>query len=209
MSAHLGQVRATDIGPLRDRQPQAVERWFRDYADAVYTFAYYRVGRDPDLATEVVQETFTTALRRIEEYDPQRGVMLAWLTCCCRNSIRKVLHEKHHGEALADFWEEIDGRLMAAYRDIATAPLPEEILDKRETNELVQLTLASLPVNYQQVLRDHYFEKKCLKYIANSQGMSEGAIKSLMHRARLAFKTAFLTLADAVYVEHPANGGAA
>jgi len=192
---------------LRARQPQAVESWFREYADAVYTFAFYRVGKDVDLATEVVQDTFTTALSQIEEYDPRRGLMLPWLTYCCRNSIRKALRHRNRGESLADFWEETDRRLLAAYQQLATAPLPEDALHQQETKELVQLTLASIPGNYQQVLTQHYLEHQPLKEMAASHGLSEGAIKSLLHRARLAFKTAFVTYADALAVEQSVRGG--
>lgn len=196
------------LNALRARQPAAVESWFREYADAVYTFAFYRVGKDPDLATEVVQDTFVTALSRIEEYDPRRGLMLPWLTYRCRNSIRKALRHRRRGEALADFWEETDRRLLATYKQLAIAPLPEEILHRQETKELVHLTLASIPGNYQQVLTMHYIEQRPLKEIATSQGLSEGAIKSMLHRARLAFKTAFVTFADALSVEPSVEGGA-
>jgi RNA polymerase sigma-70 factor (ECF subfamily) len=193
---------------LRAKEPQAVERWFHEYADAVYTFALYRVGRDPDLAEEVVQDTFVAALSQIQEYDPRRGMMLPWLTYRCRNSIRNALRQRKGGDALADFWEETDRRLLAAYRQLATAPLPEDILHQQETKELVQLTLASIPGNYQQVLTQHYLEQRPLKEIAASHGLSEGAIKSLLHRARLAFKTAFVAFSDAMAAEPSLEGGA-
>ncbi len=196
------------MAALRARQPQAVEEWFREYADAVYTFAFYRVGKDPELATEVVQDTFVSALSRIEEYDPRRGLMLPWLTYRCRNSIRKALRQRKGGDALAGFWEETDRRLLAAYRQLATAPLPGDVLCQQETKELVHLTLASIPGNYQEVLTQHYLEQRSLKDIAASHGLSEGAIKSLLHRARLAFKTAFVTFADALSVEPQVEGGA-
>jgi len=62
--------------------------------------------------------------------------------------------------------------------------------------------------NYQQVLTMHYIEQRPLKEIAASHGLSEGAIKSLLYRARLAFKTAFVTFADALEVEPSMQGGA-
>ncbi len=192
---------------LGSRQPQAVEQWFHEYADAVYTFALYRVGKDPDLAEEVVQDTFVTALSRIEEYDQRRGMMLPWLTYFCRNSIRKALRHRKGGDALAEFYGEIDRRLLAAYRRLATDPLPEDVLHGQETKELVQLTLANIPGNYQQVLTQHYLEQRSLKEIAASHSLSEGAIKSLLHRARLAFKTAFVTFADAQAAEPSLEGG--
>jgi len=43
-----------DHHKLRRRDPQALERWFLDHADAVYTFVYYRVGRERELAARRV-----------------------------------------------------------------------------------------------------------------------------------------------------------
>ena len=190
-----------DLGGLRNREPRAVERWFREHADAVYTFAYYRAGKDPDLAADIVQETFLTALGRIAEYNPERGPMLAWLACCCRNCIRKVLREKgRHGTAV-EAMDGIDARLAAAGRAMAAEPLPEELVGRQETKELVRLALADLPDHYREVLSEHYFERRSLQELADTHRTSEGAIKSLLHRARVAFKTGFLAIADVLCVE--------
>jgi RNA polymerase sigma factor (sigma-70 family) len=92
---------------------------------------------------------------------------------------------------------------VATCRTIAAAPLPEEIVVRQETKELVGLALANMPDNYRQVLREHYFERRSLRDLANTHQTTEGAIKSLLHRARLAFKTGFLAIADALCVEGP------
>ena len=201
MATEQQELPPIDLEALRAREPQTVERWFRDHADAVYTFAYYRVGKDPELATDVVQETFLTALARIADYEPQRGPMLAWLTCTCRNRIRKVLSETGRQGTTVESHEGFDPRLAAACEAMATAPLPEDLVSRQETKELVRLTLADLPDRYRQVLHEHYFERRSLQDLASTHRTSEGAIKSLLHRARTAFKTGFLAIAGALCVE--------
>ena len=195
-------INESDVRFLRQREPAAVERWFIEHADALYTFVFYRVGRNEELACDVVQETFVTALGKIERYDPDRGTMRAWLTYTARNCIRKALR---HGRHCA-FWEEIDEKLLAAYERIATSPLPEEAVSCRETAELVRTTLSSIPGNYRDVLARHYWRDEPIKEIARALGTTEGAIKSLLHRARLAFKTAFLTLSESLREEYSATG---
>jgi RNA polymerase sigma-70 factor (ECF subfamily) len=181
---------------LRDRDPDAVERWFLEYADPLYTFVFYRVGRDQELATEVVQETFLTALRNISNYEPGRGAMLPWLTYTARNRIRKVLRRRGRFREVGDRWEEIDRKLLEAYGELERAPLPDEVLERKETSELVQMALSNLPDNYRRALKQHYCEQRPLDEIASGSGMSESAVKSLLHRARLAFRTAFQTIAE-------------
>lgn len=187
----------SDIESLKARQPEAVRGWFLDYADIIYTFVFYRVGKDAELAADVVQETFLSALNKLGRYDPDRGTMFTWLTYISKNHIKKALKERNKYAKYSGLWDKIDGRLLALYKQIATAPLPEEILQKQETVELVHMTLSNIPGNYRQVLQQHYFRKQSLREIAEINQISEAAVKSLLHRARVAFKTTFLELAVA------------
>jgi RNA polymerase sigma-70 factor (ECF subfamily) len=180
----------------KPRAGRDIESWFLEHADAIYTFVYYRVGRDEELATEVVQETFLSALERIEDYDRERGPMLPWLTYTARNCIRKALRQRGRLQSVGDRWEVIDRKLLAACSELATRPLPDELLEREETAELVQMALSNLPDKYRIALRQHYCLQRPLREIADDLGVTEGAVKSLLHRARLAFKAAFETIAE-------------
>lgn len=78
-----------DFQRLRRRETEEVVRWFDSFADPVYGFIFYRVGRNADLAGDVAQETFVIALDTIDRFDPSRGEMFPWLTHIARNCIRK------------------------------------------------------------------------------------------------------------------------
>lgn len=184
-----------DLQKLNAWQPQAVEKWFNAYSDRLYTFAYYRVAKDSDLAAEVVQETFIQALRKIPDYDPKRGSMIVWLTFICKNKISRALRLKRKHISYDQTWQDIDRYLLHCFELIATEPLPDEVLEKQETAELIQMTLTNIPGNYKFVLTEHYYQHKKLKEISVSMGISEGAAKVMLHRARKAFKAAFLKLA--------------
>jgi RNA polymerase sigma-70 factor (ECF subfamily) len=198
MRKHPSPLSETDLARLRQRRPEAVERWFREHADGVYTFVFYRVGKDDDLAAEVAQETFVTALGRIGDYDPERGAMSTWLTYTARNCIRSALTRSKRHRAEAARWQAIDKALVAAYGEMEHAPLPDEIVEKHETADLVRMTLAHLPEDYREALTRRYCQQQPLEEIAASRGTTAVAVKSTLHRARLAFKAAFLTLAGSL-----------
>ena len=88
----------------------------------------------------------------------------------------------------------MERNVASVFEDIAVAPLPQDVLELQETAEMVQLSLSSIPGNYREALKDHYYEKRPLTVIAEARGLSEGAAKSLLHRARMAFKAALLRL---------------
>lgn len=180
---------------LQTAQPQAIKTWFERYADNLYSFVYYRVGRAEQTASDIVQETFLDAITRIKQYDPERGSMEAWLTTLSRNFISRALKAK--GMASLDrMWNAVDGDLRARFQRLATEPLPPDVLEKKETQCRVRMTLASIPGNYRKILTLYYHRGLSIRDIASRANKSEGAAKVLLHRARQAFKEAFLRLGD-------------
>ena len=187
-----------DFHRLRRRYNEEVVRWFDAYSDPVYSFIFYRVGRDADLAGDVAQETFVTALETIDRFDPRRGEMFPWLTHIARNCIRKALRRRGRDGFLPDFWKTVDHKLARAIAGIASNSFPEELLVRKETSELVRVALTNLPLRYQTALRRRYFEELSLREIGALEGISEGAVKLLLHRARLAFRAAFETISASI-----------
>ncbi len=183
-----------DREALNRRDPGAVGEWFLAHADLVYTFAFYRVGRDPDLAADVVQETFMAALDRIEQYDPSRGSMAVWLQYVARNRIRSANRERGRLTGGSDVWDRIDARMEASVLAAPNDELPSDLLERSERAELVQITLANLPESYRRALVDHYVEQRSLAEIAEREGTTAGAVKSLLFRARGAFRAAFAVI---------------
>jgi RNA polymerase sigma-70 factor (ECF subfamily) len=195
-----------EMDALRRREPDAVESWFLEHADRIYTFAFYRLGRDREAASDAVQETFTTALDRIERFDPERGAMSVWLTYLARNCIRTARRRSSRWSTDDSVWHRIDQRLVPGSLDHASEALPPETIERRETAELVQMALAHLPESYRWALVEHYFERRSLADMRRGTTMTDSAVKSLLHRARSAFRTAFRAIAEELEAGSAAAG---
>jgi RNA polymerase sigma-70 factor (ECF subfamily) len=194
-----------DFRRLRRREREEVVRWFDRFADPVYGFIFYRVDRDADLAGDVAQETFVTALETIDRFDPARGDMFPWLTYIARNFIRKALRRRSKDRALPNFWETVDHRLSETLAEQGTNRIPEGLLEQKETAELVRMTLTHLPLRYQVALQRRYFEDLSVHEMAALEKSSEGAMKALLHRARQAFRDAFETISTS-FLEGDSEG---
>jgi RNA polymerase sigma-70 factor (ECF subfamily) len=195
-----------DYRRLRLRDKEEIVRWFDAFSDPVYGFIFYRVGRDADLAGDVAQETFVTALEAIHRFDPGRGEMFPWLTHIARNCIRKALRRRRKDSALPDFWKNVDRQLIGMMTNL-DSNIPEELLERKETVEQVRMALTNLPYRYQAALRKRYYEELSLHEIAALEGINEGAAKVLLHRARQAFRTAFEAI-SASFLEGRGKGSA-
>ncbi len=192
------EIRTAQAPPdlLRLGTPENLRRFYEAHVDGLYRYAYYRVGKDRHLAEEVVQETFLAAMRRPEDYDPVRGEPLAWLCNLSRNCIRAALKKHREKQTLIQQWDRIDARLAQTADASATSPLPEAALQATETRELVGVTLAQLPQAYRQALEAKYLEGRSVQAMAAAAGSTEDAVKSLLARAREAFRRAFRVLAE-------------
>ncbi len=197
---------ALDVEAIRQRDPRAVEQWFRTHADQLYTFVFYRVGKDSEVAADIVQETFLTALERIDRYDPDRGVMPVWLMYLARNIIRTANRHRRRIAGHQETWDRIDARLASGLLDLADQADPSDTIEREETIELVQMTLAQLPERYRWALVEHYHEGRSLADMANGSETTESALKSVLHRARAAFRTAFAAITAELGAARPVPG---
>lgn len=173
---------------------RALSRLYETHVDGLYAFVFYRVGCDAALAEDVVQETFASALDRMAEFEPSRGSLANWLCTLSRNIIRDELRAHRRTEDLAAMWERIDQSLAQIFESLDRTPLSDEVIARAETRDMVNMTIAHLPETYREVLERKYIHGESLGALAAQLGMSVDAVKSLLARARRAFRETFATL---------------
>ncbi len=176
---------------------QAVAMLAEEAMSPLFRFSFYRVGRDRHLCEDVVQETLVQALRRIDQYQPERadGDVFGWLTGLARNEIRRALRSRGKAESLEALWGRMDRELLAVYAKLESAPFDDALLARAETREMVNVTMSQLPPRYGKALEAKYMLGQSVRQIAAALDVSEKAAESLLGRARKAFSAAFTTLA--------------
>lgn len=198
--AHEAPMQTTPLGEeaaLCDRilagDRGAAARLLDLHLDSLYEFVHWRVGGDRALAEDVVQDTFLIALERLRAFDG-RSSLHTWLCGIAKNRLRTERRARRPAsieDLLAEADPEIDAILAAVDRE----PLPDWILERAETQELVGATLSSLPPEYRSALLGKYVEELSVEQLARGQGKTVKSAESTLHRARLAFAKVFQLLA--------------
>jgi RNA polymerase sigma-70 factor (ECF subfamily) len=166
---------------------------FRRHLEPVYEFVHYRMGGDRAAVEDVVQDTFLTALEGLAGFDG-RSSLSTWLCGIARNKIRSQ-RRKRRPMALEDALADAEPEIDAILADVAREPLPEEVLERRETRELVGAALSSLPDDYRAALLGKYVEGRSVEELAAVGGTTFKAAESRLQRARVAFARVFELLA--------------
>lgn len=173
---------------LRSGNRQASERFVREHTGWMLALAQ-RYVKDGALAEDCVQEAFLQAFRSIREFEG-RSTVKSWLfrivvnaalmrlrsrRCASERSLDDMLPQIERGERLQE----------AVWSEVAT---PQEILQRKEARELVVAKLMQLPDGYRIVLLLRDIEGLSTEEAARVLGLTEGAVKVRLHRARAAFK---------------------
>ncbi|MCP3861135.1 MAG: RNA polymerase sigma factor, partial [Phycisphaeraceae bacterium] len=139
---------------LLNGDQQAAETFFRRHVDALYEFVHYRVGGDRGQTEDIVQETMLVALERLRTFEG-RSTLHTWLCGIAKNKIR-AHRRKRRPVLIDDLLDETDPEIDRILADVDREPLPDWVLERQETQELVGATLSSLPPDYREVLVGKY-----------------------------------------------------
>ena len=171
----------------------ALDDWLDLASIPLYRFVHHRLGGSATDCEEIVQETFVSAMESLHRFEG-RSSLQTWLQGIAKNHIAR--HRRRAArERVAGLLESHDQEIEAIVADLSRSMLPDEILERVETEELVGATMASLPPHYQELLRAKYHEGLAVEEIAERQRATPKAVESSLGRARRAFKKTFELLA--------------
>lgn len=159
-----------------------------------YEGPIYRFGtslcRDPEKAKDVLQATLLAMARGLPTYRGDASLS-TWLFTIARSFCIKQQRTRKHAPALVSLDAEDD----AATPELSDrAPLPDEALARRRMADAVQRAIAALPEDQREVLVLRDVEGLAASEVAEVLGLSVPAVKSRLHRARLAARVALAPL---------------
>jgi RNA polymerase sigma-70 factor (ECF subfamily) len=151
----------------------------------VYAVAY-GILRDRQAATEVCQETFIVAFRRLEGFrgDSQ---LWSWLyTIARRLALHEVKRVARRPELSLDEPALRNETGSASRLDLVEAEVeePEERIERRELREQLAEAMQSLPARHREILVLRHFEELSYKEIAERLDIPEGTVMSRLFHAR-------------------------
>ncbi len=183
----MDQTQALDKMRLGDQG--VYEQVMEEMLPGLYRLAY-GITQDAMEAQDAVQDALLSMVRRLEDFQ-ERSSLSTWLYRITVNaSLDRVRGRRRRGETipieefLPAFTEE--GRYAEEVVDWSQAPLDR--LLSSEAQERIQQAIASLPEEQRVVLVMKDMEEFPLSEIARTLDLSVAAVKSRLHRARLALR---------------------
>lgn len=144
--------------------------------DAVYRYCYYHVG-DAPLAQDLAGEVFVRMVENLDTFDMRGRPLLAWLYAIARNLIADTYRKR--GQA---------PQLPLNEAQVAGEDTPAQQVEQRLLAEDLVVALRRLTEEQRQVILLKFVLDHDNAEVARMLGKSQGAIKSLQHRALAALR---------------------
>jgi RNA polymerase sigma-70 factor (ECF subfamily) len=149
---------------------------------------FVRRGVHASLAEELTQKSVFDAIRRYETYEPSKGTPEQWLFTIAKNNLAlEMRNRQNHAKP--------DSDLLKYLEAMDSKPLPDEVLERKETAKLVRTALSQLDSKEQTVLKSKYLEDKTARQISKAMKLTEKAVHNLLYRARISLREKLIQLA--------------
>lgn len=176
------------LAALQAGDEAAFETLLRDYGGPMLAVARRMLRNEAD-AADAVQDAFLSAFKSIDGFagDAKLGTWLHRIVvnaCLMKLRTRRRKPAQQIDDLLPQFLE--DGHHASGVK--RWRETVEQALDRKELSQLVRESIDELPHSHREVLLLRDIEQHDTAETAELLGISEGAVKTRLHRARQALR---------------------
>lgn len=177
------------LAALRAGVPEAYEQLVREFAPRMLAVARRFLSREDD-AQDAVQDAFLSAFKALATFQGDSR-LATWLHRIAVNAaLMKLRTARRKPETPID-------NLLPSFHDdghragvgSSWAATIDQTVEQRETRRLVRAAIEKLPESFRTVLLLRDIEERSTEETADLLELTESAVKTRLHRARLALRT--------------------
>ncbi len=185
-SVAVSEIADEDLLTQSVAHPSLFVNIVRKY-EAAFLRKAISIVRSQEEAEDIVQEAFTKIYMNASKFQKQEGASFSsWgYRILINTALTHYAKSKKEGAVRADLDEEIWNIL------------PDKNLrqfEKKVAMDEVASILSRMPVPFARVLSSFLIDEKTQEEIANQEGVTVGAIKTRVHRAKKEFKKVYESL---------------
>ena len=159
---------------------------YTSYKDKIYSYIFYRVGSNSDVAEDIVSDVFLKAYKNFDSYN-EKFALSTWLYTIAKNTL--IDHYRKGKETV-----DIDGLEIGDTTD----PL-YVLIDQDISLSEVERAIEALPEKQREYIDKQFFKGYTSAEIAETENSSPEAVRKQVSRGVAALRDALLTLVISVF----------
>ena len=174
---------------VQEGQNQAFDILVGRYKNRLYSYLFRLLGNESE-AEEFAQETFVRAYMHADKYKTIARFS-TWLYTIGTNLVRNRIRNIKRRPKTISMWSENNGGEDGRWVDIKdNSPTPEETVDRKKLQELIQQAIERIPSRYRPAFVLREINGLSYEEIAATTGLKLGTVRSRINRGRMHFKKA-------------------
>ena len=181
------------VARLKKRDRSALEELVQIHGAKMYGVALQFMRNETD-AREVMQDALVSIWNKIGSFEG-KSAFTSWIYRVTANAGLMALRKKKRHEndiSLDAVGSDDDDAPLPALQLSDKKPLPDKVVMTGELGEQVRAAIDQLPEPYRVAVLLRDVEELPMAEVMQETGLSEPALKSRLHRARLALREALL-----------------
>lgn len=163
----------------------------RRYYARVYRMALFRCHNSAD-AEDIAAETFLRAIAHLPAFRFTGESLFPWLSRICSNLVADLGRQRAPAALVSLDAPTAEGLRVLLEGLPGDAPDPHTVAERHEAQALVRAAIDALPRDQCDAVLLRFLGDLSLKEIGDALGKTEGAIKSLLHRAMIGLRRSLL-----------------
>ena len=195
---------ATLVARLKQRDRSALEELIQVHGAKMYGVALQFMRNEYD-AREVMQDALVSIWNKIGSFEG-KSAFTSWIYRVTANAGLMALRKKkrHENDVSLDTpASDDDDTPLPALRLSDKGPLPDSVAMTDELGDQVRAAIDQLPEPYRAVVLLRDVEELPMDEVMEATGLTEPALKSRLHRARLALREALLPYLKGQDIQKP------
>jgi RNA polymerase sigma factor (sigma-70 family) len=165
-----------------------------DHSDYLLSLAMSKIN-DIDLAKDFVQDTFISAITKLDTFE-QRSTVRTWLTSILNRKIidywRKA--ETKYTDPVSSFFQSDTNKPhWLTEKHLGSEPSVSEKMEKEETLAELSDCLETLPAQWKGIIASKYLDEKESEQICNDFAITPSNLWVIIHRAKLLMRDCLQT----------------
>ncbi len=183
-------------------EQEAFEMLVHRYSTPLFNFICRFLG-DYDQACDVLQQVFLrfyTSLPNLGTSEPFKPWLFQVARNCCVDELRRRKRYAIHFSQLES--ENSDGEVTVLSDMADPGPLPEEIMERHDLQEVLQEAIQSLPPKFRSVVTLRYLAQLSFSEIGKTLSMPEATAKTYFHRAKVLLRKSLCLNISTAVINH-------
>ncbi len=147
------------------------QAYYDQYKHKIFSYLYYRSGRNKAVAEDLTADVFLKALKKFDSYNPERSFQ-AWIFAIAHNHLIDHFRKDRTTVNLDDVENIVESSSDA-----------KSSLSRRVATEEVEQLLQALSDEEKEILLMRYHQELAMKDIADTVGRPEPTVRVIVHRA--------------------------